>query len=89
MKCLNLITDMTSTGNSMGKRFETPHCQNKLKLNSGIKLQSILAKKKKKKRWLQYDWTEDNKKEEESQLSCAIEPLGGGKLWFLQTLRKF
>lgn len=34
MKYLNLITDMTSTGNSMGKLVETPYCQNKLKLNS-------------------------------------------------------
>lgn len=50
MKYLNLITDMTSTGNSMGKLFETPYCQNKLKLNSSIELQSILAKTNWKKR---------------------------------------
>ena len=50
MKYLNHITDMTSTGNSMGKLFETPYCQNKLKLTSYIKLQSILAKTKWKKR---------------------------------------
>ena len=67
MKYLNLITDLTSTGNSMGKLFETPYCQNKLKLTSCIKLQSILAKTKwKKERWSQYHSAEDNKKEEES-----------------------
>lgn len=89
MKYLNPITDMTSTGNSMGKLFETPYAFKQMEAQFRIKLQSILAKTNWKREMITVWFSEDNKEEEESQLNCAIEPLGGEMLWFPQTLRKF
>lgn len=90
-KYLNLITDMTSTGNSMGKLFETLHCQNKLMMNfsaqSLYRITKFISKRNKRG---DYNLIQQKiiKKRKRVNWTVPLNP-GDGKLWFPHILGKF